>query len=183
MNKDKNYKVIILVLFGAIFVILGVTYSYFTVASDNSKRHEIEENNATMRLVYTDCDESTETYCNDISGELMPGDSITKSFQVKNDGTISSSYNILFTSLDSSFEDKELVYTLQKNGREVVHETPIAKGTNSNVQIYSTNIDANKIDTYKLTVTFKKLETDQNSNEGSTFDLKLGINSDDKAES
>src|SRR5574344_72881 len=104
--KNKTTS-IILIMICLILILSGLSYAYFlatTNGNDDAKNTTI--NTATLSLLYTDGEEIN-------VDNIIPGDSITKTFKVQNTSTIATKYTIYLSELVNNFVDKsDLVYTL-----------------------------------------------------------------------
>ena len=106
--KDK--KIIILSIIGVLLLAsigIAISYAYFNASvSGNPTTNNVVINNGVMALTYKDGDEIT-------LANAVPGNSVTKTFTVKNTGNVSTNYTIYFSELSNKFVDKtDLVYTL-----------------------------------------------------------------------
>ena len=165
--KKKMFLVLTILL--GIVLVSGVSYAFFTViisGNDTAKENVVVTGD--MELTYTDGDEIS-------LNNAFPGDSVSKTFTVKNTGTLTTTYNIKMVDVVNTFVDKsDLIYTLTgDNGVSVVDEVvPSESGKYLTTKV---TIDPNVVHTYSLTITFKKTTDDQNDNQGVTFSGKINI--------
>lgn len=177
--SSRNKRVLALILTVTIIVIAG-TVSYAFLPTDNLpiEPQDAQASTATLKLKYTDCASTNQSDCADISADLHPGDSITKTFEVENVGTQDVEYGIYFRELENTFKNGDLVYTLENltTGEIIVQEKNVPFGNRTNVVINkkASSPVGNKVQ-YKLTVTFLNRDYEQSNNYDATFNLKLKI--------
>ena len=113
INK-KIVSVSFLIL--AIFMLLAVSYAYFTATiKGNEEAKDINVETAIMKVKLTGPDEITAEH-------LVPGDSKSITFQVENIGTVSAVYNLDMIEVTNNFDPtSDLVYTIEStnNGGHV----------------------------------------------------------------
>ena len=169
--KDK--KIIILSIVGVLMlvsVVVATSYAYFTAnVSGNKDTNNVVVTNGVMSLEYKDGDEIT-------LANAVPGNSVTKTFTVKNTGNVATNYTIYFSELSNKFVDKtDLVYTLtSSDGGKNVAQTQVPSTNDAMVSNYA--IDAGKTHTYTLTITFLDKDENQDDNQNVTFSTKVSIN-------
>ena len=169
--KDK--KILILSIIGVLLLAsigVAVSYAYFNASvSGNPTANNVVVTNGVMALEYKDGDEIT-------LANAVPGNSVTKTFTVKNTGNVSTNYTIYFSELSNKFVDKtDLVYTLtSSDGGKSVAQTQVPSTNAAIVSNYA--IDAGKTHTYTLTITFLNKDENQNDNMGVEFSTKITIN-------
>ena len=169
--KDK--KIIILSIVGVLMlvsIVVATSYAYFTAnVSGNKDTNNVVVTNGVMALEYKDGDEIT-------LANAVPGNSVTKTFTVKNTGNVATNYTIYFSELSNKFVDKtDLVYTLtSSDGGKNVAQTQVPDSNDAMVSNYA--IDAGKTHTYTLTITFLDKDENQDDNQGVSFSTKVSIN-------
>ena len=169
--KDK--KIIILSIVGVLLlasIAVATSYAYFVAnISGNKDTNNVVVTNGVMALEYKDGDEIT-------LANAVPGNSVTKTFTVKNTGNVSTNYTIYFSELSNKFVDKtDLVYTLtSSDGGKNVAQTQVPSTNDAMVSNYA--IDAGKTHTYTLTITFLDKDENQDDNQGVSFSTKVSIN-------
>ena len=169
--KDK--KIIILSIVGVLLlvsIVVATSYAYFVAnISGNKDTNNVVVTNGVMALEYKDGDEIT-------LANAVPGNSVSKTFTVKNTGNVSTNYTIYFSELSNKFVDKtDLVYTLtSSDGGKSVAQTQVPSTNEAMVSNYA--IEAGKTHTYTLTITFLNKDENQNDNMVVTFSTKVGIN-------
>ena len=169
--KDK--KILILSIVGVLVlvsIVVATSYAYFTATvSGNKDTNNVVITNGVMSLEYKDGDEIT-------LDNAVPGNSVTKTFTVKNTGNVSTNYTIYFSELSNKFVDKtDLVYTLtSSDGGKNVAQTQVPSKNDAMVSNYA--IEAGKTHTYTLTITFLNKDENQNDNMNVSFTTKVTIN-------
>ena len=169
--KDK--KIIILSIVGVltlVSIVVATSYAYFVAnVSGNKDTNNVVVTNGVMALEYKDGDEIN-------LGNAVPGNSVTKTFTVKNTGNVATNYTIYFSELSNKFVDKtDLVYTLtSSDGGKNVAQTQVPSTNEAMVSNYA--IEAGKTHTYTLTITFLNKDENQDDNQGVSFSTKVSIN-------
>ena len=169
--KDK--KILILSIVGVLLLVsiaVATSYAYFTAnVTGNKDTNNVVITNGVMSLEYKDGDEIT-------LANAVPGNSVTKTFTVKNTGNVATNYTIYFSELSNKFVDKtDLVYTLtSSDGGKNVAQTQVPSTNDTMVSNYA--IEAGKTHTYTLTITFLNKDENQNDNMNVSFTTKIGIN-------
>ena len=169
--KDK--KILILSIAGVLMlvsIVVATSYAYFTAnVSGNKDTNNVVVTNGVMALEYKDGDEIT-------LANAVPGNSVSKTFTVKNTGNVSTNYTIYFSELSNKFVDKtDLVYTLtSSDGGKNVVQTQVPDSNDAMVSNYA--IEAGKTHTYTLTITFLEKNDNQDDNQNVSFSTKVSIN-------
>ena len=139
------------------------SYAYFNafVSSEGEKKTTVTTN------VYEDIVISNTSVVS--SNNLLPGESVSTSFDITNPNNVSVCFDLLWNNVNNTFLSKnDLVVTLTKNGSEINLSNSIFPSANDEV-LTSLSIKANTTDTYKLTVTYKETDVDQSADMKKTF--------------
>ena len=139
------------------------SYAYFNafVSSEGEKKTAVTTN------VFEDIVISNTSVVS--SNNLLPGESVSTSFDITNPNNVSVCFDLLWNNVNNTFLSKnDLVVTLTKNGTEISLSNSIFPSTNDEV-LTSLSIKANTTDTYKLTVTYKETDVDQSADMKKTF--------------
>ena len=178
MEKENNIKLIITLVISIIILITVVvvgTYSYF-VQNVNDTRNE-NKNPSTLNTAEIDFAFETGTLT---GGNLIPGDVITKSFTVKNNGTGTIPYNLMWTAVTNNFVNQnDLVVTLEENGIEIISESDnITLPTNittSTVLKDNLNVAAGSTNEYVLKITYKNTDENQIEDMGKNISATIDL--------
>lgn len=104
---------------------------------------------------------------------IIPGDTITKSFKIMNDGGHDLNYKIVINELQNEFtKTEDLQYTLKRE------EVVIASGsfpTQTGAITEVINIPQNETHNYTLTITYLNTDVDQSEDMGKTISGKIFI--------
>ena len=171
--KKKENRVLILSIIGTLLllsIVIAGSYAYFVAnVSGNKDTNNVVITNGVMSLEYKDGDEIT-------LANAVPGNSVTKTFTVKNTGNVATNYTIYFSELSNKFVDKtDLVYTLtSSDGGKNVAQTQVPSKNDAMVSNYA--IEAGKTHTYTLTITFLDKDENQDDNQNVSFSTKVSIN-------
>ena len=171
--KRKENRVLILSILGTLLLLsiaIAGSYAYFVAnVTGNPSTNNVVVTNGVMSLEYKDGDEIN-------LANAVPGNSVSKTFTVKNTGNVATNYTIYFSELSNKFVDKtDLVYTLtSSDGGKNVAQTQVPSKNDAMVSNYA--IDAGKTHTYILTITFLNKDENQNDNMNVSFTTKIGIN-------
>ena len=163
----KKKTMIIVSIVGITIVLLaliGLTYAYFLT--------RIQGNTNNKSISLTTADVSVEYYeGNDLVtlDKMMPGDTFTKTFNVKNTGTSEGEYAISLLNVENELEYfKDLTYVIKRNGttikegifpasdRKIVYKETISSSVNNEC-----TKDNGCINEYELIVTYINRDFDQ----------------------
>ena len=172
----KNKYLNLLFVISSLLVLSLVTsfsYAYFNAkVKGNDTAYETVITSGQMSLLLND---GTIVALN----SALPGSSITKTFKVKNTGTIATTYDVYLSELVNTFVDKnDLVYTLtSETGCQTTSETVVPSEVGEQSKIVSScSINPNMEHEYTLNITFKEDNTIQDDNKGKKFGAKISVN-------
>ena len=103
---SKRRRVLLLTLLITIIMLMGLgTYAFFTADIDgNTQTNNIVQTTGTLSIEYVEGQ--------NINAEgIVPGWNGTKTFTVKNNGTLSVSYDIVFLDIINTFTNDEVIYS------------------------------------------------------------------------
>ena len=171
--KDKKYYII---GFGLVMLLVAIaitaSYAYFTATVHNDgDENPTVITTGLMELLFSDGQDVS-------ASNLMPGDSVTKTFKVKNIGDVDTVYDIYLSEVINNFYDKsELEYKIigQCAADNNYHQAPETTGNESKI-ISSCPIQVNEEFEYELEIKFIETNDAQDYNKGKTFSAKIGIN-------
>ncbi len=171
MTRYKLSMIIasILIIIISLSMILS-TYAYFTIKVQGEGNDiELTTFDEFTSIVYTDT--SNVTMVN-----AYTGDSIIKTFTIKNNSSYPLYYNILLENVVNNFENpNDLVYTLEEVNSNAVYRDESIIPTKDTSIATNVRIDANQIHSYNLKITFLKTEEDQSNNMNKTFSSNIDI--------
>ena len=163
-------KVIIPVIASIITVLVlgGVSYAYYSA--------KIKENNKTETVIKTNELTIKYTGTQEINVDnIVPGDSMTKTFTVENTSNVSVTYNIYLENITNEFNE-DLVYTLKEENNEIIKEEVLPTSSDKkSYLITDVEIKSQEVKQYEMTVEFKYSDKDQNKLQGKKFNATLGI--------
>lgn len=177
MDNKRNY--FMLAMIGLTLILFaGIGYAFFSaIVSAGDNGSSIIVKTGTLQLEYAE---------ELIGGGIqVPGDSISKTFNVKNVGDITASYVINFAELENEFVTRsDLVYTLTCTS--VLNNTDTVSGTckgksetvvpsNSGLMLIPSDIPMGITHKYLLTVTFKETGINQNDNQDKSVAFKVSV--------
>ena len=129
MDKSKSnirIKVIGIIIFSAIVITLTLTFAYLELIPDNSKKTNISGTTADkLKLTYTDCAGTNQEDCANISKNLNVGESVIKTFQIKNESSTNLNYNLYFNQLQNSFKNEELEENINYLVNTIIKAKPL----------------------------------------------------------
>jgi hypothetical protein len=164
---SKKYQILLLVI-SIMLIISGVSYAYFSIA--NQKGNPNIVTSGVMKITFTDGPSIT-------LDNAIPGDSVIKTFTVKNTGTVATNYDLYFSDLINTFGDPtDLVYTLTSSDGGYNTNKEVEVPTSSSKMVNSYAIEPNITQSYTLTIKFLNKEENQDDNQGKMFSSKISVN-------
>ena len=169
MNKLSMLLASIGIILISIFM-LFCTYAYFSVnVFGESNKININTFDGNAAVVFTDTSNVTMV-------DGYTGDSITKSFTVKNKGDYDIYYDIKLENVVNNFANPDdLVYSIyEENGLGASRSESIIPTSD---ELIASNIKLKKGSThsYKMIITFLKTDKDQSNNMNKTFSSNINI--------
>ena len=162
----------VLVALLVIGITISASFAFFTNSKTTSTATVITSGSLSLELVDGEVVGTTQN--------MVPGDSVTKTFIVRNTGTLPTTYDVYFSEVYNTFVDKsDLVYSISSSdgGYNTISdiEMPHQSGNESKI-ISAHTINANSSHTYTLTIKFLSKNENQDDNKGASFSGKLQIN-------
>ena len=103
-----------------------------------------------------------------------------KTFKIKNDSLGNSSFDLYFKELQNTFKNGALVYKIENidTNEELVPETEVPESLEKSEKISikkSIPIAKDQTQNYRMTITFKSIDANQNENLNAVYSIKLSI--------
>lgn len=178
-NKQSNTGLIVTLIVSIIILIAIVTvgtYSFYTtmINQSNTEEHKTNVTSAELDFEIVDGTKTVE------SGGIIPGDTVTKNFSIKNNGNVTGTYKLVWKSVVNNFVNQnDLIVTLSEDGTEIIsasdNKTFPASTTNPIVLKDGLSIPKNTTKNYTLTITYKNTENDQFEDMGKTFSAVIDM--------
>ena len=183
MQKFKKNKKILLILLVSIIVITVATsaaYMLMNILPSINDPQRMGVITDKLVLSYTDCADDNRFHCENINKNLGLGESVVKTFQIKNESKSKMTYTLYFKHLQNTFKNDELVYKIENiDTGEVLIDTkpvPYREVKTANVKIKENlQIEGKTTQNYKMTVTFLNKDYNQNENLNAKYSIKLSI--------
>ncbi len=183
MQKFKKNKKILLVLLVSIVVITLATSTAYMLMNILPSINDPQKMGVTtdkLVLSYTDCADNNRFHCENINKDLGLGESVVKTFQIKNESKSKMTYTLYFKHLQNTFKNDELVYKIENidTGEVLIDTTPVPyrELKTANVVIKKNQvIEGKTTQNYKMTVTFLNKDYNQNENLSAKYSIKLSI--------
>ena len=166
----NNLKIILSSIGIAILVALmgTATYAYFTLEIEGvGKNNILRTFNKNMEITYTETSNVT-------LENAYTGDSLTKTFTVKNTGNTDVYYNVVLENVVNDFaKPEELQYTISETNDAAwrLGKTP----TSDDTLLSDIKIKTGETHTYTLEITFIDVGNDQSYNMNKTFSGKINV--------
>ena len=179
MEKKEPNKVALIITFSMSIIILITivvvgTYSLYTSGISQTNKGNENSTVKSAKIEYSLTDGT-------LSGEnLLPGDTVTKTFQVNNTGTVDGIFQILWKSVVNNFVNQDdLIVTLKEDETEIItaedNITLPTTSTDSTILIDELTIEAGKTKNYTLTITYKDTEENQIDDMGKDFSAVIEL--------
>jgi hypothetical protein len=170
MKNNKDYKIIMVIsMLFAIFLVVGLSYAYFTATVTGTTKETVITS-GTMALEVVDGPEIT-------VNNIIPGTTVTKTFSIKNTGTVNTNYDVYLSEVINNFVDQtDLVYSLTSSdgGYNTVSDVQVPNAPSKIINSYA--IAPNVTQNYTLTIKFLNRDLAQDDNQGKSLSAKLQLN-------
>lgn len=151
----KKHVSLLSLILSLVIIVVSITYAFYTGELFKSGTSPADLETKTMTLAFTDGPGIN-------ISDILPGQSVIKTFTVQNTGTTSQTYYLLFDNVTNELSRKEdMVYTLSSTGggASVNVETQLPSYKSSFTG--NVTIAPNTTHTYQLTITYKNRNFDQ----------------------
>lgn len=165
-KKDKLFISSIIFL---LLAIIGVSYAYYVARINGSESSTtIDAESSKIEVTYTDGNSAIS------ASDLAPGWSASKTFTVKNTGSVSTVYYLKIFDVSNTLVGGGLKYKITStNGGTSINKTNVP--TSNSIISNSVSINKNITHSYTINVYYEDLEIDQTSDLGKSFSFKVGI--------
>lgn len=176
-KSEKNTRLVITLVFSIVILVVLVaigTYSFYTATIKTNHEENKKTQATTAKLDFEIIDGTLK------GSNLIPGDTITKTFQIKNNGTVEGTYAIIWKSAVNNFvNQKDLIVTLTEDGTEIVKSSDLQtfpRTTTTPVTIKDNlKIAPGKTKNYILTITYQNTEQDQSGDMGKSISAVIDM--------
>ncbi len=168
MKFDKKTTIILAIIAVASFIVLVSTMSYAFFNTNVIKSGSTDPDSVSTVQIKADFTDGEV-----VNATIIPGDSFTKTFTVKNTGTSPISFKVVMNDVTNTFSRAtDLTYVLYEDGTE------ISSGyfpTTTAALSDTVTIPSGASKTYTLTVTYVNSDEDQSADLGKSLSGKLFI--------
>lgn len=178
-QEKRNSRTLIVSLVISIFALVGIvavgTYSFFTATvntTGDAGKNQSSINTANLKGTIKD---------GSMTGDnLIPGESITKTFSVENTGDIDINFKLVWKSVTNEFVNKnDLQVTLKEGTTEIIKASDkvILPNTQTTASDLKTGlvIRSGETKNYTLTITYLNTTSDQSADMGKSLQAVIGI--------
>lgn len=167
----KNKYFMPLIAIASVLVLSLVTvasYAYFRGTVDGDTPQDMVITTGHMNVTYVDGDTIG------TKDNMIPGESVSKFFSVKNTGDVMAAYNIYLTEVANEFVNTdELVYELISEDGTNIAQTECP--TDVTMIASDVPIEVGATHNYELKITFLNTDYNQNDNQGTVFNAKISL--------
>ncbi len=178
MDKEKNNtKLIITFAVSIVLLILivaGGTYSFYTNKMETTNPDNNKTNVNTNKLEFQIVDGTLK------GSNLIPGDTITKTFQIKNTGNVEGTFSLVWQSVVNNFINKQdLIVTLEEEENQIISESQnqVLPDTTTTQSIIKNDlkIAPGTTKNYTLTIIYKNTDLDQSADMGKNISAVIDM--------
>ena len=170
MAKENKMTIFISIVAVALFVVgvVATSYAYFTATVTKNNEGNNSTNVSTTNISATFTDGAKLDFQN-----MIPGDSFTKTFTIKNTGDEDIKYKIVVQEVENTFDSKSDIEVVVKEDGATIKTTtfPSATGAISDELTISPNVSKS----YTITITYKNTTADQTPDMGKVISGKIFI--------
>lgn len=174
-KQDNNTRTIITFAISIVLLILivaGGTYAFYTNKMETNNIENNSTNVNTNKLEFQIVDGTIK------GSNLIPGDTITKTFQIKNTGNIEGTFSLVWKSVVNNFINKQdLIVTLEEDGNNLILENQVLPDTTTSQSIIKDNlkIAPGATKSYTLTIIYQNTEQDQTADMGKSISAVIDM--------
>lgn len=173
MDRIKNDKKLVIILFTMIFMIIGLSYAFYTLTingNDTSKKNIVKSGNLEITF---------DSGAVIDAKSILPGDVVSKTFTVTNTGNREiASYSVYFSKLVNTFLYDEIVYsiTCSSNIGSCNGQTQTPVGDDYSTIRANNSLAVGETQTYTLRIEWLEMSSNQNYNEEADLQFKILVN-------
>jgi len=180
MKKNKKILLVLLVSIIVITIATSTAYLITNILPSINDPQNVGVTTEKLTLIYQDCADDNRFQCENINKDLNLGESVIKTFQVKNESKKNITYTLYFKQLLNTFKNDELVYKIENidTAETLLDTTPVPyrEFKTANVVIKSDiDIQGNTTQNYRVTVTLLNNDYNQNENLFAKYSIKMSI--------
>lgn len=176
-KQENNTKLIITFAISIVLLILivaGGTYAFYTNRMETNNQDHNQTNVSTNQLEFQIVDGTLK------GNNLIPGDTITKTFEIKNTGNVEGTFSLIWKSVVNNFINKQdLIITLDEDGKNIISESEnqVLPDTTTTESIIKNNlkIAPGKTKSYTLTIIYKNTSQDQTADMGKNISAVIDM--------
>lgn len=172
MSKQHMKIFIMTIIVSVFFALIGTTYAYFQIRIiENENKESVNVKATYLAVKYID---GTASFSGVSNGYVFPGETFTKTFTVENTGTDTAYFNIILKDVINTFKRTEdWTYVLKIDDAIIAGPTEFPA---SNTIIYTeNNLAVNSSKTYKLEITYAKIDDPTLQEEDRVSELAASI--------
>lgn len=168
----KNTKVSIFLILLVIVTLIGITFGYFILKiSGTSKPDSVTSGN--LELFYEDNGKINMT-------NMMPGDTLSKTFSVENTGTDNVKYQVYLLDVKNTLNrSQDLLFTVECVSNKNISCNGLSENTFpvEDLKILENSISINEKQTYTINIYYVRSEDNQSEDFGKMFSSRINIKS------
>lgn len=171
MGRENNKLTIFISIVAVALFIVGVvavSYAYYTanVAKENSGNNATNVGAANISATFTDGAELN-------FQNMIPGDTFTKTFTLKNTGDQTIKYKIVVQEVENTFISQSDIEVVVKENGSTIKTTTFPSTTGAISDELTISPDVSK--SYTITITYKNTTADQTPDMGKVISGKIFI--------
>ena len=169
-RENNKITIFISIVAVALFIVgvVAVSYAYYTanVTKENSGNNTTNVGTAKLSATFTDGAELD-------FQNMIPGDSFTKTFTLKNTGEETLKYKIVVQEVENTFKSQSDIEVVVKENGSTINTTTFPSTTGAISNELSISPDVSK--SYTIIITYKNTTADQTPDMNSVISGKIFI--------
>ena len=173
MVKENKTTIFISIVVVILFIIgvFATSYAYYTatIEKDNKNSNITDIETGSIGATFTDGE--------DISFDnMIPGDQFTKTFSLKNTGTVNINYKVVVRDVENTFKRPEDIEVIVKEAENIINTTIFPSTTNAISGTNAITIRPGETKSYTIIISYKNQpDIDQSSDMESKISGKIFI--------